>query len=536
MQRDPNRTPSNSRLSRHLATAATAAAAMIAGSASAEIIYHQYNVVIPANIDGIYVNVETFQSGTTGSSVPGWDLNPYSVTNTTGLSFFSTTGGGMLRYPGSSTTTVAGNLAANTPIDALGSYSGSTTAVTFGAAAGNWVLNSVNLCGFKFLAADGLTHYGWARIQVGASTGVRTLVDVGYESVANVAIAAGAQGGPPPAYDPCSPSNPIAGLGTNLLGLNQATAADLNLAGSGCGFVAYKANYFKFVAPAAGTYTIDTCASGAATRIAVLNGCTGGSTILACDDNTCAPSSRVTLTATAQQTYYIVIGGDTATTALPSPINLAVTPPPTAVCTDAPAAVFGNNPFNNVISSLTQVVSVGAAGTSTIYRANWFNFTPAVTGAYTFSMCGSVGDTKLAIGEICPGTGQTFTTFAYNDDSCACTSGCGTAGTAAYSSALNPTNSGIPLTQQLIAGRPYHLVLGSYSATSSAVSGTLVIDGPPPPQSCLGDLNDDHVVSGADLGLLLGNWGGSGLGDLNNDGIVTGADLGLMLGAWGPCP
>ncbi|NBQ13834.1 MAG: hypothetical protein EBU31_04315, partial [Proteobacteria bacterium] len=361
-----NSTPSqtSSRLARHLAAAAAAA---ITGASSAEIIYHQYNLVLPANIDGIYVNVETFQTGTAASATPGWDLNPYSQTGTTSLSFFSPTGGGLLRYPGSATTTVAGNLAANTPIDGLGSYSASTTAVTFGAAAGNWVLNSVNLCGFKFVAADGLTHYGWARIQVGASTGVRTLVDVGYESVANVAIAAGAQGGPPPAYDPCSPSNPIAAIGTNLLGLNQATAADLNLAGSGCGFVAYKANYFKFVAPAAGTYTIDTCASGAATRIAVLNGCTGGSTILACDDNTCAPSSRVTLTAAAQQTYYIVIGGDTAATALPSPINLAVTPPPTAACTDAPAAVFGNNPFNNVISSLTQVVSVGAAGTRRLH-------------------------------------------------------------------------------------------------------------------------------------------------------------------------
>ena len=531
MHSNTTRPQHSTRLARHLAAAAAAA---ITGASSADIIYHQYNVVIPANIDGIYVNVETFQTGTAGSGVAGWDINPY---NTTSLSFYSPTGGGLLRYPGSATTTVAGNLAANTPIDALGSYSASTTAVTFGAAAGNWVLNAVNLCGFKFLAADGLTHYGWARIQVGASAGVRTLVDIGYESAAGVAIAAGSQGGPPPAYDPCSPSNPIAAIGTNLLSVNQATATDLNLSGTGCGFVAYKANYFKFVAPATGNYTIDTCASGAATRIAVLNGCAAGSTILTCDDNTCAPSSRVTLAATAQQTYYIVIGADTAATVLPSPINLAVTPPPTAECADAQAAVFGNNPFDNVVSSLTQVVSVGASGTSTVYGAKWFNFTPAVTGAYTFSMCGSVGDTKLAIGEICPGSGQTFTTFAYNDDSCACTSGCGTSGTSAYSSALNPTNSGIPLTQELIAGRPYHLVLGSFSATSGAVSGTLVIDGPPPPPpSCLGDLNDDHVVSGADLGLLLGNWGAAGLGDLNNDGIVTGADLGLLLGAWGACP
>lgn len=47
------------------------------------------------------------------------------------------------------------------------------------------------------------------------------------------------------------------------------------------------------------------------------------------------------------------------------------------------------------------------------------------------------------------------------------------------------------------------------------------------------DLNGDGVVDGADLGLLLGAWGGSGLGDINGDGVVDGADLGLLLGAWG---
>ena len=53
---------------------------------------------------------------------------------------------------------------------------------------------------------------------------------------------------------------------------------------------------------------------------------------------------------------------------------------------------------------------------------------------------------------------------------------------------------------------------------------------------CPADLNHDHVVNGADLGTLLGNWNGSGEGDLNNDGTVNGADLGTLLGAWGPCP
>ncbi len=47
------------------------------------------------------------------------------------------------------------------------------------------------------------------------------------------------------------------------------------------------------------------------------------------------------------------------------------------------------------------------------------------------------------------------------------------------------------------------------------------------------DLNGDGVVDGADLGLLLNNWGNSGLGDINGDGAVDGADLGLLLNNWG---
>jgi hypothetical protein len=52
---------------------------------------------------------------------------------------------------------------------------------------------------------------------------------------------------------------------------------------------------------------------------------------------------------------------------------------------------------------------------------------------------------------------------------------------------------------------------------------------------CPADLTGDGQVDGADLGLLLGSWGGA-QGDLNGDGNTDGADLGLLLGAWGPCP
>jgi hypothetical protein len=60
----------------------------------------------------------------------------------------------------------------------------------------------------------------------------------------------------------------------------------------------------------------------------------------------------------------------------------------------------------------------------------------------------------------------------------------------------------------------------------------------PEDMGCFADLNDDFVVDGADLGVLLGAWGAAGeeIADLNGDGAVDGADLGLMLGEWGDCP
>jgi hypothetical protein len=58
------------------------------------------------------------------------------------------------------------------------------------------------------------------------------------------------------------------------------------------------------------------------------------------------------------------------------------------------------------------------------------------------------------------------------------------------------------------------------------------------PGCCPGDLDHDRAVGGADIGLLLSNWGPCGSAcpyDLNNDTKVNGGDLGLLLAGWGPC-
>ena len=53
------------------------------------------------------------------------------------------------------------------------------------------------------------------------------------------------------------------------------------------------------------------------------------------------------------------------------------------------------------------------------------------------------------------------------------------------------------------------------------------------------ELHGDGWVDGADVGLLLVDWGKEGdclAADLNGDQVVDGADFGLLLAAWGEYP
>ena len=64
--------------------------------------------------------------------------------------------------------------------------------------------------------------------------------------------------------------------------------------------------------------------------------------------------------------------------------------------------------------------------------------------------------------------------------------------------------------------------------------GNYVADECPP--DCPADLNGDGIVNGADLTILLSEWGQSGVpGDIDGSGAVDGADLTILLGEWGDC-
>jgi len=513
-----------SRLQRHFAIAVTAVG--IASASHAEVITWNCGLVVPVNFEGLYINVEAQTVG--NSSTAGWDMNVYGWTSTDLYWYVGSNGASMVQGAGTGFNIGTANLAPGTVVSSASSMGTGQSSVIYG----GWQLNTTNYFGFQFNAGDGTTHYGFGEMLVGGSIGVRTIVTLNYESVAGEPITVGG-GGPPPAYDPCSPGNPSLSVGSNGIYMN-ATAADLAVTGA-CSFTAYKANYFKFSPPASGEYSFSTCTSAQDTRIALLDGCAAGSAVLGCNDDACGSSSSVTLNLDVLNTYYLAIGSSSAKAELASPVAVVVDAPSSPACVSAEPMVFGSNSYDCNFSPIDQNC---VAGTSSwiIYKAKWFEFTPTVTGLYSISACGSYSDTKLAIGTTCPSVGGDFTIFAYNDDACACGSGCGGGGgTAAWSSALNATNSGIPLTQNLIAGQVYHVIVGTYSNGTPASTGALTIDGPPPATPCPADFNHDQVVDGLDLAVLLACWG-QPCGDTNGDGTTDGLDLAVLLAAWGSCP
>jgi len=515
---------------------AATAALCLAGAASADVVaWQNCNLAIPANIDGLYINVETRVTGSAAGAVAGWDINPYGAT---ALQWFNSTGGGMMRFPGV-TTGSAGNLADGTVVGPSGSFGSGT--VTVGANPGNWVLNSVNKFGFRFVAADGQTRYGWGTFQIGSSiSGAdRTITNLYYESVPATSITVGSGGGPPPAYDPCADTNPTVANGANTKSY-RADAANLAVS---CGTI-FGANYYKFTPVDSGSYTFKSCVSNAAVLLAVRSGCEGSASELACGTPACGGSgSAATLSLTAGVPVYLVVGGSSSSSGLTSSVSVDVEAPPIPACVNATVAAYGDNAFDTGVGNNgPQVVQSNLAGTTsvTFQKSLWYAFTPTATGQFAFKTCGANGDTLLAIGTACPGGGARFNCIAYNDDAPLCSSG----GTDNFASFIDATNNGatgpyagFPLTQDLVAGTTYYICVGQYSTTATTtVIGSLNISGPEG-SACAGDFNNDGIRDGADLGSLLASFGTDAGGDMNGDGITDGSDLGAFLAVFGTtCP
>ena len=165
-----------------LAVAAGAGLMLATATAHAQIVWSGVvNIPIPANIDGVYLNVLTGGTGTSGAGLPGWDINPYGSASF--LIFAPAT-------PAGSTGAIASNLALGTTI---GSGSTFATGVVTPPAAGLNLNSTNNYIGFRFFnEGASTTHYGWLQIGLGANaTAGRTIVSYAFEATPLTAIQAG---------------------------------------------------------------------------------------------------------------------------------------------------------------------------------------------------------------------------------------------------------------------------------------------------------------------------------------------------------
>ena len=173
----------SNRLVKHFGAAA--AAATLVGAANAAVVTWNCNLVIPNNIDGQYINVETQVAASAAGLAAGWDLNPYG-TSTTAMSWFAAAApsGCVMGLGQGGTTSAVASLSAGTLVSAASTFGNTASSVT----AGGWKLNQANYFGFRFLGADALTHYGFGQMTIGATMGVRTLNFVSFQTTAATGI------------------------------------------------------------------------------------------------------------------------------------------------------------------------------------------------------------------------------------------------------------------------------------------------------------------------------------------------------------
>lgn len=161
----------SSKVQAQLALCAAAVTGLaVAPKAEAVIVNTFSNTVIPipSTTVGIYLNLETGVSGSSGSAVTGYDFNPYLANSGAQLGFYwgatATRGAGV----GSSTTT--GPYLDLTLGTAVGPTSTFTAAI-LGTTGSAYLQNGNHILGFRFINAAGATNYGYMTIQTTATTG-----------------------------------------------------------------------------------------------------------------------------------------------------------------------------------------------------------------------------------------------------------------------------------------------------------------------------------------------------------------------------
>ncbi|MCH2145381.1 MAG: hypothetical protein MK082_09590 [Phycisphaerales bacterium] len=204
------------------------------------------------------------------------------------------------------------------------------------------------------------------------------------------------------------------------------------------------------------------------------------------------------------------VGTGTSMTLVEMSKRPGMLPPSNDECLSAEVVATGSVPFSTVGATTGGSLlpaECQSDGSLQIRNDIWFSWTAPCSGEVSISTCGTADfDTWLvAYAGGCEGA-----VVGCNDENVDC------------------PDSTSSMTIDAISGETYLIRVGSWSTIGEG-EGTLVITCP----GTSSDINGDGLVDGADLTLLLGNWGQPGATDLDKDGDTDGADLAQLLGDWG---
>ncbi len=219
--------------------AAIAGSVAALGAQAAVVDSGPVSIAIPDTFDGVYFNILTGATGSSGAGTPGWDINPY---GTTARQFFfpstpANTSGGVSN---GTTYTVLNN---GDTVSAASTFIGLTA--TAAAVNFNTGTPGAKIIGIRFNAEPGNTlHYGYVELTSPNASGLgATITRYVYESTPNTAITVAPPG--PPAVAPQFSYTPAPGTTVAATGgAGVGTTANLSItpaigtAGSGTGTTA----------------------------------------------------------------------------------------------------------------------------------------------------------------------------------------------------------------------------------------------------------------------------------------------------------
>jgi len=355
------------------------------------------SIAIPDNIDGVYLNLVTGQSG--AAAPAGWDINPYTAAagqfNLWGVNtnvWFAPSGVVAGPYPLATGTVVQGAAAA---FFRPGGGTNVGTQVT---------LNSdQNYFGVRFPneGNGGLFHFGYIQVSFGATAATRTIVRYAYENVAETAITI-----PTGATAPTFNYTPAAGGTVGFTGGaavgstgNGSVAVAIGTAGSGTGAAATTTTTCTApTAPFAGFgQTVTAVGNGAISGAPLSGTCTLGAAVatqtLTCSQNRGGAVTPVTFTlscpaGTQPPLTSTPVSGSTV--ALPSRgLGSAATTSSIAFQNPGAAAatVTCTAPTNTAFTAAPLSINVPAAGSA----STTISYTSASVGTSTGSITCTVG-------------------------------------------------------------------------------------------------------------------------------------------------